>query len=270
LKRLANINSNSIITLKELSEEESIKILSKINVVNTFYKINLNSDAILKIHKDIIDSIDNDNRELNLNKLILDFLYTFRLFLDHWETYLNRTFGESSNEFKKFKAATNKEFNDSFAYRFISKFRNYIQHCGIPAIKLTGKLLEKEQKQYALFLNKEELLTQYKEWGAKVKPDLVTQPDRFDLYPLLIDVTASIQRLHSIAINCTLNIEELLLASREIMTFEKFIKSSEYELAVIEYKEFYDSGSPKSLSINVFPFDIAQYLIKNIQLFGSK
>jgi len=121
---------------------------------------------------------------LDLNRLILNLLSSIRTYLDHTETRLKRTFGEASEEFKLFKKLTSECFDNHFAYRFLSKLRNFSQHCGLP----TGSLSitdTKEGHSLNLSLVRDDLLNDFDSWGSIVKPELQRQDDNFDIIPLL-------------------------------------------------------------------------------------
>ncbi|KAA5549260.1 hypothetical protein [Adhaeribacter rhizoryzae] len=264
LTRLAHVKSNEINAFKEISDKENNKIISNFNLVKSFYKLNTNYDTIYNIYQEILNTINN-NDAFNLSRLLNEFFSAFKPFLEHWNKYLNNEF-ETLDNFNIFNEATNIEYDSFFAYRFIYNFRNYLQHCSFPRISITAKISENGETQYSLFLDKNELLTQYNRWQRIVKIDLISQPGRIDLYPLIVTFMDCLHRINSTALNACLNFKELLLVSKEIMVYKKLIKSSEYDLALLEYKEFYASGTPKSFSIHVFPFEIAEHLIKNISV----
>src|SRR5690606_16172320 len=66
----------------------------------------------------------------------INWLGSVRLFLDHAETDLKRRFGDPSSQVDRFEAATHSAFDTYAGYRFVVKFRNYVQHCGRPASRL--------------------------------------------------------------------------------------------------------------------------------------
>ena len=73
-----------------------------------------------------------------LNQRTVNFLSSMRTYLDHAETRLKRKYGHTSSEAKDFAVAAAKEFDNSFAYRFMYKLRNYTQHCGMPLGFISG------------------------------------------------------------------------------------------------------------------------------------
>ena len=114
----------------------------------------------------------------------MNVLSSIRTYLDHTETRLNRTFGNKSEEYKLFKLLTSEAFDSHFAYRFLSKLRNYSQHCGLPV----GSICMKDGKQgfkLELILLRDHLLGNFKSWGAIVKPELLNQEEEFDILSLL-------------------------------------------------------------------------------------
>jgi hypothetical protein len=58
---------------------------------------------------------------IDANRRILNFLYSFRTFLDHWETKLKRRYGKDSEQVRRFKAACSDAYDSCFSYRFIYK-----------------------------------------------------------------------------------------------------------------------------------------------------
>jgi hypothetical protein len=133
----------------------------------------------------------NDGRPLAeaLMGQIANWLTSFRLFLDHAETRLKRQFGRDSAQFSLFKQRTAEAFDQHAGYRFVCKFRNYVQHCGAPLSRLTvGKMetppLNRHLRQHARFLlSRSELLENF-EWGSPVRADLEAMEEEVDLEPL--------------------------------------------------------------------------------------
>src|SRR6185437_11198354 len=68
---------------------------------------------------------------------IVNWLTAFRLYLDHAETNLKRKYGKTSPQVHRFKERTAYAFDNAAGYRFICRFRNYVQHCGVPISSIT-------------------------------------------------------------------------------------------------------------------------------------
>ncbi|MDB5152302.1 MAG: hypothetical protein JWR54_1053 [Mucilaginibacter sp.] len=120
---------------------------------------------------------------LDLNRLVLNLLSSVRTYLDHTETRLKRM---APSESAAFKTLTAEAFDQHFAYRFLSKLRNYAQHCGLPAGSVTVQS-EKKRRTLSLKLVSAALLENFDGWGAVVKADLRGCPEEFDILPLLAE-----------------------------------------------------------------------------------
>lgn len=197
---LALIDSPNITGVRTLSKEEFEKYSDQINQLEKFrvddqlFKLIQFNYADLeekKIHylKQFISNprIDFDEfsiQFLDLNRLILNLLSSIRTYLDHTETRLKRSFGETSTEYSLFKKFSSESFDSHFAYRFLAKLRNYSQHCGLPAgsISLTD---DQNGRKLNLYLVRDDLLEKFDSWGALVRPDLQLQEDLFDIFPLI-------------------------------------------------------------------------------------
>jgi hypothetical protein len=125
----------------------------------------------------------------SLSTSIVNWLTSMRLFLDHEETALKRRFGKESAQVKAFEAATNAAFDaDDPGYRFATKFRNYVQHCGPPLTRLDLVRPDgsnpRAKQAVRQSVNRDELLANYDAWGP-VKKDLQTFSERFEVLPLI-------------------------------------------------------------------------------------
>jgi hypothetical protein len=76
----------------------------------------------------------------NINRRLRSFFSEFRVFLDYTETKLKRRYGADSEQVNVFKTACSRQFDNSFAYRFVYKLRNYALHVNLPlnALSLTS------------------------------------------------------------------------------------------------------------------------------------
>jgi hypothetical protein len=143
-----------------------------------------------------------DRRQLgeSLMGSMVNWLTSMRLFLDHTETDLKRRYGKMSREVQQFKKATKSAFDTRVGYRFSYKFRNYVQHCGLPLshidISRPNRPTRTRAKQsVALLLDRDELLSSYDEWGI-VKRDLEAMPPRFALGPLLSEAMEGLRDVY--------------------------------------------------------------------------
>jgi hypothetical protein len=131
---------------------------------------------------------------------VINWLTAFRLFLDHELTVLSRQFGRDSEQLTRFTSATSAAFDAEPGYRFIYKFRNYVQHCGLPLSNISVDLVdvgtESERPQARLELNRDDLLASYEDWGRPVRTDLHAMTPRFDLFPLAEGAMAGLRAVY--------------------------------------------------------------------------
>jgi hypothetical protein len=201
---LAAIDSPNITCIRTLTAEEFESISKEINELEKFHYEDALYNLIELNFKDLIvrrdfylnqyianprlDFSEFSSQFLDLNRLILNLLSSIRTYLDHTETRLKRTFGDTSEEFKLYKKLTSECFDNYFAYRFLSKLRNYSQHCGLPtgSISITDGINGHSLK---LSLVREDLLKEFDSWGSIVKSDLQKQNEKFNIFPLLEEKT---------------------------------------------------------------------------------
>lgn len=65
--------------------------------------------------------------------IVLNYLSAMRMYLDQSEAKLKRSdYVDNGGRFENWRLACEREYDDYFAYRFLSRFRNYVQHVGLP------------------------------------------------------------------------------------------------------------------------------------------
>ena len=76
---------------------------------------------------------DPDAIQVAVTTSVVNFLLAMRMYLDHSETELKRLdqYG-GTTKFPSWKGVCSAEYDDYFAYRFLCRFRNYVQHVGLP------------------------------------------------------------------------------------------------------------------------------------------
>lgn len=199
-------NEKDVKRIRSLSNSEFQTYSDFLRDLNEFQKDNSLFNIISLNHKDFHSKIEYYTREykinvadghsiyIDLNRHILNCLFSFRAYLDHTEYKLKKRFGESSKEFSYFKNLTSISFDQNFSYRFSYKLRNYSQHCGLP----TGSISFNENlkgKNLEINFLRDDLLNNYDSWGKRVKLELEKQNPEFNVIPLLdelVNVTKSI------------------------------------------------------------------------------
>jgi hypothetical protein len=216
------IQDKGITEIRDLSEKEYQDYKKASNSLFDFSKdqqlytiVLLNYDDFLNIiqkytkeyaeNPQLMNLLIMEKMVLNINRHILNFLSSVRSFLDHTETKLKRNYGAESDRYKRFKDACKKVYDTSFSYRFLSKLRNYSQHCGMPLGGLS--LRSKEDPPYSgniyhslqAKFSRDELLT-YTSWGTIAK-EISQLPSEFDIVPHIVQMMKCLEKINLVLID---------------------------------------------------------------------
>jgi hypothetical protein len=142
---------------------------------------------------------------LDINRHLLNLLSSIRTFLDHTQTKLIKKYGAQSDRFKHFREACSKFYDASFSYRFLTKLRNYSQHCGMPLGSLT--LHSEENPPYSgqvyhsleLKFSRDELL-KYDSWGTRIALEISQLASEFGIVPHVIEMMNCIKGINLVLI----------------------------------------------------------------------
>jgi hypothetical protein len=259
-----NLFSNAI---DELHKYESLKRLYDIVILNNNEFINFIEIEKKSLFENSISAVgDKENyytHHLNLNRMFLNYLSSFRTLIDHIEAITKKKYGKDSVESLKFKQITNSIFDKYFAYRFFYKLRNYSQHCGIPIdefeISLTAVDIDKFRPEYKIDFSSNELLTNYKEWGAILKSDL-QKKDKFSIFPLLEEMKLALDEFW---------LSIITIYETDIQEAIDFINANSGHLnnlnsivCIFSNIKTDDYGNMKYFTSNNIPFDIIKELTK--------
>ncbi|WP_062062937.1 hypothetical protein [Aquimarina longa] len=189
--------------IKEIEEFNSIDKLQNFVIENDEQIINFlrqsstellqNSHSWNSVGKDEIEKVFYES-----NRLLLNYLTSIKTFLDHSETKLNRKFGKNSDELIKFKNVTSFFYDNSFAYRFFYKLRNYAQHIGLPLTNI-GFTSEYDREinlmkgNLRAYFKSSDLLEKYDSWSI-VKADFKNKPE-INLSTILYEMTHNIKEI---------------------------------------------------------------------------
>jgi len=262
-KHLATYKNKQFNVVKTLSFEEQAEIEVMFAVINNFETQNLKFEIVRDIHDDILNTLKNGKPGHQLFRQIMELMSTFNAFLNHWNTFLKREFGENSRNYIQFKKSTSDQFDSYFGYRFFYGLRNYIHHCGMPNIIVNAKLDSNDIPIYELTVTKAELLSGM-DWHKRVKTDFQTMRDSFDIFPCFKVLIECVTRIHNVAIN-NIDVVKLLLCAQKMNTFKKYRESEDKELVLLGYAGVNQSGEPTNLNFEHFRFNLADYLIKQIK-----
>jgi len=248
----------------ELNDYENNERLAKIVLLNSQdYFRNTKELLADSTHKymnlNSFNSVDQDFIYLSINRHFLNFLSSFRTFIDHSETILNRKYEKDSIQFQEFKKTISYYFDNSFAYRFFYKLRNYSQHCGLPIENILFTLNDiidhkKTTAKLDIQFNSVMLLSYYKEWGSIVKKDLLDLNGDFEAHPLINEVTQIIKRI-SEQIE-SINYPKLQESINSVNHLARHLKTSDNEVSI--FTNIQESADGKILNFNeeIIPFEI--------------
>ena len=139
---------------------------------------------------------------------IVNWLTSFRLFLDHAQFDLSRRFGDTSPQLNRFQSVKSVVFDGSVGYRFIYKFRNYVQHCGSPLSSIVigrqGENGGETRRSVAFTLNRDQLLRDYDGWGRFVLQDLSEMTETFQLEPLARDAMNGVREINKVLLDISI------------------------------------------------------------------
>jgi hypothetical protein len=127
------------------------------------------------------------------NRGIINYLTSIRLYLDHTNARLQRTYGAASKPSQAFTVATRTSYDTSPVYPFVYKLQNYAQHCAMPlrVIRMSERIVPDldggERVEFESFVgcNRDRLLADYDSWGPHAKVFINAQNNEFELFPVL-------------------------------------------------------------------------------------
>ena len=137
------------------------------------------------------------------NRLLLNYLSAANMFIDHTKTFLKRRFGNHSSEATQYIAGTNKAYDGSFAYRFLTRLRSYALHCGVPIglVEHTARHSSRTgsvSEELVLSFDVATLLRDYDGWST-VKAELGALRPTIRLDKQVYEYTRELEQLHVLA-----------------------------------------------------------------------
>lgn len=190
--RVCDLDDNKYLKFKE-SSKRLIEYSRENHLVKMVYMNYKDYHSIITNYfakRDNGKNLDFDTMEvmvLDINTSIMNFLSSFRTFLDHTETKFKRKYGTDSRETVRIKEFMSHFYDTNFSYRFIYKLRNYTQHCGMPVgeISTHSEAINEDTKEtnesLYIFFNRDELLENFDGWGTFVREELKKQKPMFDI-----------------------------------------------------------------------------------------
>lgn len=131
----------------------------------------LNSDHSKLILPSSLSEIEREVAKIQLNRIFLNLLSSFRSFIDHAETTIAR---QDEKLIAAFKTAQATEYDSNDHYRLFWELRNFSQHCALPisgykidVVKSDNSLRFKTQ--LVPVIHSKHLLKNWDKWKPKVK-----------------------------------------------------------------------------------------------------
>jgi hypothetical protein len=227
-----------------------------------FLNLSLQQLTSMSISWNSVKREDYNDVYLNVNRLLLNYLSSVRTFIDHADTFFKRKFGGESKEYIEFKKILSAFYDNSFAYRFFYKLRNYTQHVGLPVHTIDFKTdFNHENKSVKgslkISFNRDKLLTDFDGWG-KIRKELETQENEFDIVPLLYEMTHNIKEIER---NIELVLKEGLVRSVEyIDRLIGHLRNDTGEVFVAYNITTKDNGELGNYTTVMIPFDTINFL----------
>lgn len=206
------------------------------------------------------------------NRILINYLSSTKMFIEHTEMNIKRYYGFESANFKTWKIATNNEYDNHVEYRFLYQLRNYTQHIGLPIGSVSRSLITNDRES-AIRINfhRDSLLEANFNW-KKVRDDIANMPGKFSIFPIINKYNGCMARLYQAALKAI--VVDLMEAVDKYMILlnERDLKGTPY---IVHFKNQKDrlktlrgleSGN-NNLDIHPLPFEEIQKCIEDVQGF---
>ena len=133
-------------------------------------------------------------------RVLLNYLSSTRFYVDQMQRVLTRRFGHGSKEIGQFRLALAKAYDTSFAYRFLSRLRNYVQHRGLPYTTMSHVCIEGPTSsspgrfRTTFRCSPKRLLHEYDGWGG-VKAELKNRSRDLPIFSYISKMTRCLEKL---------------------------------------------------------------------------
>lgn len=128
--------------------------------------------------------------EREAKRAVADFLYAFNECLDHWRTYIYRTFGSGSDYFIGYQRLTSNAFDTYDEYKITYALRNF-QHVD----DVVDGVSMHKGRPASLYANRQRLLNTFK-FTAAQRPAFEKRPDHFELFPIFSVAKEQLGKIH--------------------------------------------------------------------------
>ncbi|MES2795147.1 MAG: hypothetical protein V4683_04230 [Bacteroidota bacterium] len=130
---------NALIIYLKLTNQEAAQFISASDFIKNidfiikkkeevYFNSNDFHDFIFKA-ENLNNHVENRQNYIHFNRYFLNFLNSWRIYIDFLEAFVKKLMND---EFERFKKETNKLFDTNFTYRFLYNLRNYSEHISYP------------------------------------------------------------------------------------------------------------------------------------------
>ena len=276
MKELSIINQLDIRALSNYPLEDLLKYESLSRIIGQF---NYDVRRIFSVDESYNEMLiaffasnkpDRDKANKDINRLVMNYLLSFRVFLDHWETYIKRDWKGDKEYFKAFKEATAIEYDNNLGYRITYRLRNYVQHCNMPISRIEHTIVQ-NQPRVIVLVEREKLINEFDEWKVEELDFLKNQPEEFEILPILESGKDSLNMIHDKLLTYRLT-HNFVLNAVEALELKKRYISNEGELAIVDFLDKYGNDFKKGekpdttnikLNFDFIPWPTCIYILKS-------
>ena len=189
----------------------------------------------------------------------VNWLASMKLYLDYEQTRLTRSFGRTSQQLAGFITSTQLAFDGKPGYRFASKFRNFVLHCGLPhsTISVREDASKTIGASATIVIDRDELLRGYDEWG-KAKPDIEAMDQKFDPSSLFAEAMEGVRDVQRAVLG--LRLDEALKGLQPILHAIETVDEWGRDGRPTVLKATFVEGQPKDFVPTVVPVELVRQL----------
>lgn len=137
---------------------------------------------------------------MEFNRCLINFIASFKSFVEHCEIRVKSIFGSTSDEVLEFKSYLSNLFDNKFSYRFFIKLRDYAIHVGYPIenvlfSKYTFNPAGTDCWYEVQTFGSKNKLSSSNTFNSRIRGEIVNQEEPFDIslyifevYDLIINV----------------------------------------------------------------------------------
>ena len=231
-----------VIKLKDIStsEFEALEYAHQILERFTFYRrklkeIELNHDEYIKKfnsytkipNKEGLSFESLDDIFVDLNRLFINFITSFKFFIDYLDKRFKKRLGQESDKYQIFEKFKTSNYLTYFSYRLFINLRNYCQHRDFPIMNFSeDRYYSSNEKiinrKLNVDFNKNKLLED-ETIKRKLKDDLRNYGIKFPVFPLMMEILKPLSNIKSIIFK--IENEDLLVADEIISKYKNLVSN---------------------------------------------